>query len=524
METQLLQIQAGKANEGTGPTKVTNSDPRILERLGIFGWKEKDENLALASLLTGDPLLLIGNHGSAKTLIANKIAEALGRSFCVYDASKAMFEDVLGYPNVEKLKQGIVEYVPSKVTIWDKELVLIDELNRAVPELQSKWLEIIRSRKIMGFGTKVKWVWSAMNPMTYSATQALDAALVGRFALFLYPPDVLEMSEEDRIRVTSHINGDDAPALREWAPRIESRTVSNDAVRETGALLQDTLRKAAGHFLRLQKELSTLPEFMARFADLLMRESRGEIALDGRRLGFIYRNILSNRALEIAKAEVFGAAAGSFVESARQAVAASIPVGLSDESLKREEAVHKMEICFDLLSSYFEPGSEIDRVNRIYELFTTRDLMRKAEILLQTDLSEFAASKAWTDLVNGENDITLLAYTALQVEARRPGTVPRELLEGLSHRIGPDHLNSESLPRLEGDAIEYLEEVDALLEQDSDLARLVAYQRVYELIDGGSVSTAEIEKARCLIQQDVETFRALIEKGGENYANVPIVA
>jgi hypothetical protein len=35
----------------------------ILNRLRIFGWKEADENLLLASLLTGDPLLLIGNHG-----------------------------------------------------------------------------------------------------------------------------------------------------------------------------------------------------------------------------------------------------------------------------------------------------------------------------------------------------------------------------------------------------------------------------------------------------------------------------
>jgi MoxR-like ATPase len=163
----------------------------ILEQFGIYGWKEQDENLAIASLLTGDPLLLIGNHGCAKTHLACRIAEALGRRFLVYDASKAMFEDVLGYPNVEKLKQGVVEYVPSPVTVWDKELILIDELNRAIPELQSKWLEIIRSRKIMGFPTKVKWVWAAMNPMTYSATQALDEALVGRFALFIYPPDVL---------------------------------------------------------------------------------------------------------------------------------------------------------------------------------------------------------------------------------------------------------------------------------------------------------------------------------------------
>ena len=145
-------------------------------------------------------MLLVGNHGCAKTHVANKVAQALGRKFLVYDASKAMVEDVLGYPNVEKLKHGVVEYVPSPVTIWDKELVLIDELNRAVPELQSKWLEIIRSRKIMGFSAPVKWVWAAMNPISYSATQALDNALVGRFAIFLYPPDVLQMDEADGIR------------------------------------------------------------------------------------------------------------------------------------------------------------------------------------------------------------------------------------------------------------------------------------------------------------------------------------
>jgi len=107
----------------------------ILEQLGLYGWKEQDENLAAASLLTDDPLLLIGNHGCAKTHLACRIAEALGKRFLVYDAFKAMFEDVLGYPNVEKLKQGVVEYVPSPVTVWDKELILIDELNCAKQSL-----------------------------------------------------------------------------------------------------------------------------------------------------------------------------------------------------------------------------------------------------------------------------------------------------------------------------------------------------------------------------------------------------
>ena len=34
----------------------------ILQQLGIFGWKEADENLVLASLLTADALLTIVNQ------------------------------------------------------------------------------------------------------------------------------------------------------------------------------------------------------------------------------------------------------------------------------------------------------------------------------------------------------------------------------------------------------------------------------------------------------------------------------
>ena len=491
----------------------------ILKQLGIFGWSEADENLVLASLLTGDPLLLIGNHGCAKTHVANKVAQALGRKFLVYDASKAMFEDVLGYPNVEKLKQGAVEYVPSPVTIWDKELVLIDELNRAVPELQSKWLEIIRSRKIMGFPTQVKWVWAAMNPMSYSATNALDAALIGRFAFFLYPPDVLQMDEEDRIRVTMHINGDDAPSLSEWTGGVSGGTVPKADVAEVGAKMRETLTLAGKHFLHLREQMPTLAEFLAKFSDLLMRETKGEVALDGRRLGFIHRNLLANRAIELAKAGVFQTPLPDFVQSARYVVQSSIPVGLNDEALKREEAVHKMEICFDLLSSYFEEGAELTRVNMIYELFTTRDLMRKAEILLTQPLGEMALSKAWTDLMAGKDDLTLLAYTALQVEARRPGTIPQELLASLSAKITPGQLSTDCITRLEGDAVEYVELVEQLLAQESDLGRLVAYHRVSELVETRNVNPQAIKASGDSIIEDIRIFEALLAGKAPDAAN-----
>jgi hypothetical protein len=377
----------------------------------------------------------------------------------------------------------------------------------------------------------VKLVWAAMNPLSYSATQALDEALIGRFSIFLYPPDVLQMPEEDRIRVTTHINGDDAPALSEWIPSGNGKTVKKESVLKVGEGAETMLRLAAQHFNRLKGQIPALAMFLAKFADLLMRETKGEIALDGRRLGFIYRNILANRAVELSKGEVFGAEVGSFTESARYVVQSSIPVGLNDESLKREEAIHKMEICFDLLSSFFEKGSEIEKVNRIYELFTTGDMMRKAEILLTDNLGEFVHSKAWTDLVNDDRDITLLSYTALQVEARRPGTVPKELLESLSRKISPEMLSSACLPALEGESLEYIDEVEGLLDRETDLGRLVAYNRVRKLALNERIRPADIEDTQRLIDQDLATFRKLIDhfhpgttRGGEDYGNLQAMA
>ncbi len=461
---------------------------KILEQLGIYGWNIETEDLLLASLLTGDPVLLVGRHGCAKTHVACKLAEALDKNFVAYDASKTLFDDVLGYPDIEKMKQGKIEYLPSKVTVWDKDMILVDELNRALPEMQAKYLELIRSRKIMGFPTQVRWVLAAMNPVSYSGTQQLDEALIGRFATFVYPPDVLEMEEADRIRVTSQVNGDDCPAIAEWLEAAGDscpslRTVGEQQTHKAGELIEGILRTGAKHFRNLRGAMPTLAEFLSRFADLLLKETKGDISLDGRRLGFLHRNILANRAVELAKAQLGESGNGgqpvkTFSQAARYVLQHSIPVGLNDESVNREESYHKMEVCFDLLSAYFDENAEMTKVEIIYELFTTRNLMRKAEILLKEDLGELAESKAWNDMMESEEDITLLAYTALQVEAKKPGTIPKEIIEALSRKINPQNLTTKSIPPLRGESIEYIEEVEQLLDRDSDLARLIAHDRV----------------------------------------------
>ena len=490
-----------------------------LEQLGIFGWNRRDEALLLASLLTGDPLLLIGNHGCAKTHLGNKIAQALGKKYLVYDASKAMFEDVLGYPNVQKLGQGEVEYVPSPVTIWDKELIIIDELNRAVPELQSKWLEIIRSRKVMGFHTQVKWVWAAMNPSSYAGANALDEALIGRFALFMYPPDVLKMDEENRIKVLTHINGEDAPSLHQWTETGENAgTVSVDSVKQAGDSMKEVLQLAAKRFLQLREQFASLPAFLARFAALLAQESNGQLELDGRRLGFVYRNLLAARAVEIAMAEIHGSDLSAFRDSARHVLLASLPIGLNEDSLDWDEANHKVEVCFDLLSEYFQHGADLSQVDLVYELLTTPNLLRKAELLLDHELGDMAKSKAWQDLMDEERDLTVLAYTALVVESHRPGVVPSELLESLSASVNPAMLSSSCIPNLMDDCVEHVDEVEGLLDQPTDLRRLVAFTRVKSLIDSGKVNPEALHETHNHIQQDIEAFEKLMSTTQEEAA------
>jgi MoxR-like ATPase len=95
----------------------------LLECLGVYGWDTETENAVLASLITGDPILLIGKLGSAKTYMPEVLAGALEKRYQSYDASKCLFEDTIGFLDIEKLKRGEVGYLESPITIWDKEVV-----------------------------------------------------------------------------------------------------------------------------------------------------------------------------------------------------------------------------------------------------------------------------------------------------------------------------------------------------------------------------------------------------------------
>ena len=106
-----------------------------------------------------------------------------------------------------------------------------------------------------------------------------------------------------------------------------------------------------------------------------------------------------------------------------------------------------------------------------------------------------------------------------------------ERWESLSRKISTEKLSTECLPSLESEAIEYIEEIEELLGQDTDLARLVAFNRVSSLAGKKKINPSDIEETRKLIAEDISRFGTLIrqapameKKGGEAHGNVQVVA
>lgn len=179
----------------------------FLRPLGVYGY-DPVEPVILASLVTGDPLLLVGAAGTGKTFLLNSLSEALGLNHRHYNASLISFDDLVGFPYPQPDGSGI-RYLETPATLWGAESVLVDELSRCRPEHQNRFFSLIHERRLQGIAlNSLRYRWAAMNPPAlddgsgYACCDPLDSALADRFAFILTVADWADLTETDRRAIT----------------------------------------------------------------------------------------------------------------------------------------------------------------------------------------------------------------------------------------------------------------------------------------------------------------------------------
>jgi len=261
-------------SSANAPTASVLPDP--FARLGLYGLQSITPVL-LAALATEAPLLLIGPHGTAKSLLLTRVAAALGLTFRHYNASLLNFDDLVGFPVPGK--DGGLDYLRTPAAIWGAQAVIFDEISRCRPDIQNKLFPIIHERKVQGLELDgLRYRWSAMNPPStedsdngYLGSEPLDAALADRFAFIAEMPAWGRLSEQEQLAVIQAV---DKPVTREDAqPLINLLERAQQAI----ALVSQAMAGGVASYVR------TLCALLA----------QAGITLSPRRAAMLYRNILA---------------------------------------------------------------------------------------------------------------------------------------------------------------------------------------------------------------------------------------
>lgn len=231
---------------------------------GLIGRTPLVERL-LVGLLTGGHLLVEGAPGLAKTRAVKRLAQGVEASFariqCTPDLMPA---DLTGTP-VFRPDRGDFEFVRGPVF---HSLVLVDEINRAPPKVQSALLEAMAEHQVTAGGNTYTlpdpfMVVATQNPIEHEGTFPLPEAQLDRFLLHVVVdlPDaaaerqILDLVEWETTEVAvpepSRLTAEDlrrackaamevhlSPALKDYIVRLVTATRDEAVVPEVRAVIE----------------------------------------------------------------------------------------------------------------------------------------------------------------------------------------------------------------------------------------------------------------------------------------------
>ena len=159
--------------------------------------KVRAVRLAVMALLSGGHILLEDIPGLGKTTLALALARVLGLSFGrIQCTSDLLPSDITGL-SIYRREDNRFEFIPGPIF---NNLVLVDEINRAMPKTQSALLEAMEERRVTVEGTTHTLpdpflVIATQNPVEQVGTFPLPESQLDRFNLCTgigYPPAAVE--------------------------------------------------------------------------------------------------------------------------------------------------------------------------------------------------------------------------------------------------------------------------------------------------------------------------------------------
>jgi len=439
----------------------------IFPKLNIFGFNKAQETCVLASMLCGEPCLLIGPPGTAKTELVNAIGAALREesraanpntpdkwfSYQVYDASKINFEDLFGYPDINglKLDPPVVRYISTPSSIWGKDLIAFDELNRCAEDRQSNLFEIIRSRKLHGTPTGNTFIFSTMNPFGDQGTVEMSDALVDRHLFYLRLDNFASMDSQDRKKVIKRVGQVDGVGFRYWGNVKGDLDVDQNSVNpklvEVGKEIRELFTKAMSKYEDISKSISSsvtqlIDRLVETFSRQFTKESetiKKECSISGRRAASILRGVLAVRSIQYASHQE-GEEMEDIMTTLINTIKLCMPIGIGGK-LNADIVSKADSLVEDTVKTYWpqiKQGKDLLDIDRLQQAITTSNPIKILDTLLNVDTNDITKNAIFSALLDKDRYKTETKTTKYTHDSVAYDTTSHSNIQVLLYKINKE--------------------------------------------------------------------------------------